>query len=258
MSKFTMAIVRPSVTLLNSAESIEDILRRCEYGGRTCYKSEPDGDPEGFLKRVLVGKGHESVAGHGVLTFRFVCSRNDAAQIRTYRIANHCQESQRYVSYGGRHRFAFCPPVQAGRQDINDALKAFAHQVSSLYVNAKAAGARSEVARAFLPGMFKTEIVTTLPVNRVRHFVAERSSPKAQESIRTLANGIARLLGSTRLSFVTDGLTLSSKDPCAPHHWWAGEAERAADEAFLASNTVLEWSAEPLPFALGVYHGSES
>lgn len=257
MSKITMAIIRPSVTLLNSAESIDDILRRCEHGGRTCYKSEPVGDPEGFLKRVLVGKGHESVAGHGLLTFRFICSRNDAAQIRTYRIANHCQESQRYVSYGGKHRFAFCPPVQAGRQDVSDGLKAFAHQVSSLYANARESGVRSEVARAFLPGMFKTEIVTSLPLNRVRHFVAARSSPKAQEAIRTLANGIARILSATRLSFLTDGLTLSSKDPCAPHHWWADESCREADEAFVAANTIIEWSAEPLSFALGVYHGSE-
>lgn len=54
-----MKIIKPSATIWDW----EDPIKHIERGGRICYKSEPKGDPEAFVSK-LIKLGHLSVLDH--------------------------------------------------------------------------------------------------------------------------------------------------------------------------------------------------
>ena len=68
-----------------------------ELAGRTCYKSESKGNPEGFVS-MLLGREHLSVLEHSLLTVRFITNRGVTHEIVRHRPASFSQESTRYVS----------------------------------------------------------------------------------------------------------------------------------------------------------------
>jgi len=90
-----MIIVNQSATLEtltpNTAETVE-------RAGRTCYQSEPKGDPEAFVRR-LIQRGHESVLEHASAGFRFVTSRGITHELVRHRLCSFSQESTRNCNY---------------------------------------------------------------------------------------------------------------------------------------------------------------
>ena len=82
----------------------EEIIKKIELCGRTCYKSESkitDNSAKAFVRNIIE-RGHESVLEHVSFTVRFVTDRTTSHQIVRYRLASYSQESQRYVKYAGR------------------------------------------------------------------------------------------------------------------------------------------------------------
>lgn len=91
-----MKIIEPGFEILTEFTGHE--LEHLEKVGRTCYKSEDkisEGSAEKFV-RMLVGRGHEAILEHGVITVRFICDRGISHQIVRHRIASFAQESTRY------------------------------------------------------------------------------------------------------------------------------------------------------------------
>ena len=72
----------------------ETILRKLEYCGRVCYKSEDKiarGSAETFIRNIIK-RGHESVLEHVSFTVKFIVDRGVSHEIVRHRIASFSQE----------------------------------------------------------------------------------------------------------------------------------------------------------------------
>ena len=84
-----MLIISPSFTIEEELNG-EQILKKIERAGRTCYKSEDRIGPDtahAFVKRV-VESAHESVLEHEKITVRFICDRGVNHELVRHRIAS--------------------------------------------------------------------------------------------------------------------------------------------------------------------------
>ncbi len=163
--------------------SPEELL---EYAGRVCYRSEPKGNPGGFLRRRLK-EGHESIIEHACATFEISgVSRACTHQLVRHRIASYSQESQRYVDMSSP-QFVTPPDIEAS-PEAKAAYERFLSTVSSAYSELRAFGINKEDARFVLPNAAATRIVVTMNFRSWRHVIRERGlNPAAQWEIRELA-----------------------------------------------------------------------
>lgn len=95
-----MKIVQPSVTLIDAPDQ-EQLYKKLELAGRTCYKSEDKITEESAEKfiRGLLKRGHEAMIEHASITAKFVCDRGVSHEIVRHRLASYAQESTRYCNY---------------------------------------------------------------------------------------------------------------------------------------------------------------
>ena len=92
-----MKVISPDVIILDDVRG-DDVLRKIEQCGRTCYKSEnkiTDSSAEQFVRNIIQ-RGHESVLEHVNITVKFICDRGVSHEIVRHRIASYSQESTRY------------------------------------------------------------------------------------------------------------------------------------------------------------------
>jgi len=175
--------------LTEISHNAEKELRLIEKAGRTCYKSEP-GDFErckNFIRNII-NSGHESVLEHSSLTVKFITSRSVSHQLVRHRLCAFSQESQRYCNYT-KDRFSneitFIPPVGLTEGEF-EAWKRSCINDEYEYNRAIANGKSPETARAILPNCTKTEIVVTANYREWRHIFKERTSSRADASMRDL------------------------------------------------------------------------
>lgn len=79
----------------------EEMLRKIELIGRTCYKSEDKicaGSAGRFVRR-LVESQHEAMLEHVSITVKFTVDRGVSHELVRHRIASFAQESTRYANY---------------------------------------------------------------------------------------------------------------------------------------------------------------
>lgn len=107
LNPFNIVFIDPSYTIVNLFADPATI----EAAGRTCYRSECQGDPEKFV-RMVRDRGHESVLEHSLITVRFVVNRGITHEQVRHRIASFSQESTRYVNYDNKG-FRFIRPEWA-------------------------------------------------------------------------------------------------------------------------------------------------
>ena len=187
-------IVKASFEILDQIDGNE-ILRKIEQAGRTCYKSEdkmtPDSAKE-FIKMIL-RVGHESVLEHEKVSVRVICDRGVSHEIVRHRIASYSQESTRYCNYGkdkfGKEITVICPLVDGGsRQDyVNNVIWEHAmFDAEKAYMALIDNGVPPQIARSVLPNSLKTEIVITYNLREWRHFFKLRTSPKAHPQMREI------------------------------------------------------------------------
>ena len=186
-----MKIVNPSHEILYMPNG-EEILKRIEIAGRTCYKSENrinDDSAKEFVKRIL-DSGHHSVIEHVNITVRFVCDRGVSHELVRHRLASYSQESTRYANYSidkfGKEITVVQPLFWAENSEEYLEWLSAMQQAEKAYMRLIELGSKPEEARSVLPNSLKTEIVITCNVREWRHIFNLRCSIAAHPQMREI------------------------------------------------------------------------
>ncbi|MBQ3452883.1 FAD-dependent thymidylate synthase [Candidatus Saccharibacteria bacterium] len=187
-----MKIIRPSFEILDEIDG-DDILKRIEIAGRTCYKSESNITSDSAKKFVasVIKNGHESVIEHEKITVRIICDRGITHEIVRHRLASYSQESTRYCNYSkdkfdNELTFIRPPFFEKGSEVYQIWLSAM--QESELnYLDMIESGVKPEEARTVLPNSLKTEIIVTMNLREWRHFFKVRTADAAHPQMREIA-----------------------------------------------------------------------
>jgi thymidylate synthase (FAD) len=87
-----MILVEPQFTVLYPTTQAEAqaALRRIEFAGRICYKSEDRMTEESYIRliQMLIQKGHWSVLEHAGFTAHIVTNRGVTHELVRHRIAS--------------------------------------------------------------------------------------------------------------------------------------------------------------------------
>lgn len=201
-----MKLIKPSYEILTAING-EEILKRIEAAGRTCYKSEDKITEDSAKKFVasILKSGHESVIEHESISVRIICDRGITHEIVRHRLASYSQESTRYVNYSkgeqkGNMQFIipyWCENLKAGEYDeskISNGFISYSSRVWLLhmlqseltYNSLIEAKWKPQQARSVLPNSLKTEIVMTCNVREWRHVFKLRTSVKAHPQMREI------------------------------------------------------------------------
>ena len=192
-----MRIASPGHEILFIPEG-EEILKRIEHAGRTCYKSEDRITPEsaaGFVRKI-VASGHHSVIEHVCITVKFICDRGVSHELVRHRLASFSQESTRYANYGresfGREitviRPFFWEEGSKAYEVWLDAMK----EAERRYMTLLAHGARPEEARSVLPNSLKTEVIMTCNIREWRQVLDLRCSRASHGQMREIMRPLLR------------------------------------------------------------------
>ena len=188
-----MKIIEPTYEIL-SAPDRKLAYSLIETAGRTCYKSEPSGDPEGFIRRII-NNCHLSVIEHVSITVKIVCDRGVSHELVRHRLASFSQESTRYANYSknkfGREITVIRPLFwQIGTLEYEqweDACRI----AEGAYMSLLDLGAKPEEARAVIPNSLATDIVITANFREWMHIFKLRCSLKAHPQMREIMYPLA-------------------------------------------------------------------
>ncbi len=215
-----MKIIKPSFIFEEEING-EEILKRIERYGRTCYKSEDKATPESAKEfiRTILKSGHESVIEHEKITVRVICDRGVTHEIMRHRVASYSQESTRYCNYTkgkfGSEITVIEPfffernsprkkiEIPSGWENSNGmpSISKYAEaEINEFDVWAMSMifdewayntlieqfGRTPQEARDVLGNSLKTEIVITYNLREWRHFFKLRTSIKAHPQMREI------------------------------------------------------------------------
>ena len=197
-----MKITTNEVELLDN-KSYLDILDKIETAGRTCYKSTKKDDikaKEQFV-RGIIKSGHESVIEHECLTFKVITDRAIANEMVRHRLASYSQQSSRYVDLSDLRVIS---PLGIENRDVGYAMVDALQQCEDAYKKLIELGATKDVARSVLPLATETEIIMTMNLRSLRHFLKLRLHKSAHENIRDIARKIYDIMREKYPIFVED------------------------------------------------------
>lgn len=189
-----MKIIPPHHTIEETLNG-EEMIKRIERFGRTCYKSEDritDESAKTFIQNIIK-RGHESVLEHEKITVRVICDRGVSHEIVRHRIASYSQESTRYCNYSNDKfgsELTFILPVfweDADREKELNLWRQAMQNAEKSYFALLAAGAHPQEARSVLPNSLKTEIIMTMNLREWRHFFRLRTSEASHPQMRQIA-----------------------------------------------------------------------
>lgn len=189
-----MKIVKASATLefpRTRAQAVA-MLQRIEAAGRTCYKSEAkrSKNSAGSFCTMILGRGHESVLEHSLLTVRYTTDRGISHEIVRHRLAAYSQESTRFVNYRKRGGLEFVDPRLAFPKMSPEAFKrwkASMERAEADYLALESLGCPPELCRSVLPNSTRTELVQSMNLREARHFVRMRCAGPAHPQMREVA-----------------------------------------------------------------------
>jgi len=189
-----MKIVRASVRFEypTTKAQARAMVRRIEAAGRTCYKSEgkrTDTSAPKFAAMVL-GRGHESVLEHSLVSVRYVTDRGISHEIVRHRLAAYSQESTRFVNYRKKGGLEFIDPRKAFPNLPAGAFKVWKEsmaQAEAAYLALESLGCPPEFCRAVLPNSTRTELVQSMNLRSWRHFCRMRCALAAHPQAREVA-----------------------------------------------------------------------
>ena len=204
-----MRIMDPSIEILTDVDAYK-IMKNIETWGRDCYKSENlinEESAKKFIKRIIAS-GHESVLEHEKLTIKFICDRGVSHEIVRHRIASYSQESTRYCNYSqekfGKELTLIRPCFWKDDEEKYRIWCDVMEKVECSYNELMSMGAKPEEARSILPNSLKTEIVVTMNLRELRHFLRLRTSTKAHPQMREVANMLLRYVKESLPVFFED------------------------------------------------------
>jgi len=173
----------------------DEILKRIEKAGRTCYKSEDKITTDSAKKFVsgIIKSGHHSVIEHYNISARIITDRGVTHEIVRHRLVSYSQESTRYCNYSQDkfgNEITVILPVWF--YDVIDNEQSLAWREGCKYCEKTyfillALGQTPQQARSILPNSLKTEIVMTCNLREWRHFFSLRTSKAAHPQMRELA-----------------------------------------------------------------------
>lgn len=193
-----MKIIEPSVELVDNV-SYADICNKIERCGRVCYQSEPKGNPEDFIRR-LIKRGHESVLEHASLTFHIICDRAIQNELVRHRLSSPSVESTRYVKYDD---MTFIKPTFR-KHSSEIVFQEVVEHVERAYREMLSDGEKPEDARAVLPMCLKSELYMTANLREWRHILKLRTDSKAHPQMRRVAGLILEVFKKNYPVFVED------------------------------------------------------
>lgn len=139
--------------------------------------------------------GHTGILEHASVTFRVTgISRACSHQLVRHRLVSYCQESQRYNKYDlSGDDWYVMPPVFESNISKSQFLRAMS-VVADCYMMALSCGVKPEDARFMLPEAMKTNIMVTMNIRTLFHFLDLRLGPRAQWEIRELAQKMEKCM----------------------------------------------------------------
>ena len=199
-----MKITKPGILIMTET-TYDQMLRKIESAGRTCYKSEAKISKDSAEKfiRGIIKSGHESVIEHESITVRVTCDRGVTHEIVRHRLASYSQESTRYCNYG-QDKFGneiSVIDISTGfKYDLDNEQDLIKYRIwknamemaESAYFEMLDAGAKPEEARSVLPNSLKTEIVMTMDIRAWRNFFKLRSDSHAHPQMREVSDMILK------------------------------------------------------------------
>lgn len=171
------------VEVMSHTPAMLDVISRA---AGTCY-----GKDDVSIKRVLncLKNGHMSVFEHASITFKvYGISRACSHQLVRHRLASYSQESQRYKRYEllGDDWYVVPPKIKMNPVRLDcyrDAMRLLSNQYNAFLLN----GIPPEDARFVLPEATKTNLVVTMNLRELHHFISLRFDSHAQWEIYELA-----------------------------------------------------------------------
>jgi len=209
-----MLLIKPSYEFIDEIDR-EKILKKLEFCGRTCYKSEDKITEESASKfvRMVCKRGHESVIEHVSLTVKFVIDRGISHELIRHRIAAYSQESTRYVNYGKKGITFIIPPppfitnIEPGKYNYGNiidgkttcsytdneliwfcSLLRVEDEYNTLIKNKWP----PEIARNILPNSLKTEVVSTFNLREWKHVFKVRAHSAAHPQMREIMEQVKK------------------------------------------------------------------
>lgn len=216
-----MKIVTTSFEIIH-LEDGEQILRRIESAGRTCYKSEAKITPSSSrdFVRKIIERGHHSVIEHASCTVRIVCDRGISHEIVRHRLASYSQESTRYANYANDRFGSEITVIKPYFWNENSPeykiwLESML-QAEKAYLELIAKGASPQQARSVLPNSLKTEVVATCNLREWRHIMTLRCAPSAHPQMREIMIPLLAELRA-RVPVIFDDICETFSDALAKH-----------------------------------------
>lgn len=211
-----MKIIEPSVQLLNPPD-YQAMLSHIETAARTCYQSDPKGDPEEFIQK-LIKHGHLSTLEHSVISARLICDRGVMAELTRQRHNSFSVESSRYCNYAsGRfgNEISFIRPTQIMELSTLDAVwTGSCIDSESAYFDMIGHGASPQTARSVLNHSLKTDIVTTANTRQWRLVFELRVDEAAHPDMRRSMTPLLGLMIDRYPAFFKDLEQLYSRSVC--------------------------------------------
>ena len=199
-----MKIIKPYTEIYGDING-QAILKKIEWVGRTCYKSEDSITEDSAEKFVagLIKRGHEAMLEHDSITVKFVVDRGVSHEIVRHRLASFAQESTRYCNYAKDkfgNEITFIEPCFWDKNSENYALWVKSMECAEM-VYFSFLSATPEKARSVLPNSLKTELVMTANLREWRHFFKLRAAnttgkahPQMLEVTRPLLDKFKQLI----------------------------------------------------------------
>jgi thymidylate synthase (FAD) len=187
-----MKIIKPSFEFLDNING-EEILKKIEIAGRTCYKSEDKitNDSAKKFVKMLIDRGHEAMIEHANISVKIVCDRGVSHEIVRHRVASYAQESTRYCNYSKEqfgNEITVIEPVFWPKDTQRFLFWENTCQIAEHeYFRLIKLGATPQEARSVLPNSLKTEIVVTMNLREWRHFFKLRTSEAAHPQMAEIS-----------------------------------------------------------------------
>lgn len=220
-----MKTINPHFEIITPIDE-QDILKKIEAVGRTCYKSEDkitDDSCVSFAQR-LIQRGHEAMIEHVSVSVRVFCDRGVSHEIVRHRIASYVQESTRFCNYGNekfggdvtylniRGGMELDPKVgnlpAEKFEAIYEEWMQSCRDAEAHYIKMLELGATPQIARSVLNNSTKTEIVITMSLREWRAFFKLRTAPAAHPSMREIAIPLLKEFKS-RIPVIFDDLEVA-------------------------------------------------
>lgn len=141
-----------------------------------------------FIKAHLT---HESPFEHGIVTYRIThASRACLNQLVRCRVASYSQMSQRYCAEDPKFIDVVLPKAISENKEVLQDVTQYLCQLPELIEKMKKAGIKNEDIRAVFPNAMCSDIVVTMNLREIKHFLELRISSHAQTEIRYIANDL--------------------------------------------------------------------